>query len=117
MVNRAAAAAKINECTHFEWMKDPEYAKRFRAVEQVAAQGYRDEVRRRATEGKRPSDLLLIFATKAHCPEYRDSTHVQIGVDPRGDGDAKLGEKTLAACVDLTKAEERPLLSGPPPSP
>ena len=66
-------------------------------MHQVVAQSLRDECHRR----KATSDLILIFTTKAHCPEYRDSSRLQIGIDPAGDGDPKLGEKTLGAVEPL----------------
>jgi hypothetical protein len=97
-----------------------EYGKRFQAARVIATEALIDEARRRALEGveepvgfylgesntsvKRYSDNLLMFLIKAARPEYRDSTHLQIGIDPAGDGDPKLGEKTLAA-VDPAKLE------------
>ena len=76
-----------------------------------------DEATRRAVDGveepvdfykgkaggtvNRYSDNLLMFLIKAKRPEYRDSSRVTLGIDSAGagDGDPKLGEKTLATAM------------------
>ena len=115
---KAAEVAKIGRTSHWEWLKvDPEYAKAFAAAQIVATEALIDEATRRAVQGvqepvgwyqgvpggtvTRYSDILLIFLIKARRPEYRDSTHIQIGLDPAGDGDPRLGEKTLGAVEPL----------------
>ena len=113
-VVKAAEIARCARTRHWVWLKeDADYAKAFQAAQIVATETLIDEARRRAVEGvdepvgwyqgrpggtvKRYSDNLLMFLIKAQRPEYRDSSRIQLGLDAAGDGDPKLGEKTLAA--------------------
>jgi hypothetical protein len=96
----AAKAADINRCTHFDWMKETEYRKAFKAAQDEACELLEKEARRRAIEGTRRykfhkgepildpvtrdpyfeldySDVLLIVLMKGNMPDkYKDRSEV-----------------------------------------
>jgi hypothetical protein len=87
-IMHAAKRAGINRKTHFRWMKEAEYAQRFLAAQEEAADLLEREARRRALVGvdepvfykgvqcgavRKYSDVLLIFLLKGLRPEkYRE---------------------------------------------
>lgn len=93
-VTKAAAAAKIERCLHYRWLKeDRQYAAEFERAKDEAAQTLEDEAVRRAVEGtQRPvfyrgkacgvireySDTLLQFLLKGFRPEkYRERATIE----------------------------------------
>lgn len=50
-VTRAAAAAKIDRSTHYEWMEDPEYREAFNQADMEATGALEDECIERAMRG------------------------------------------------------------------
>lgn len=70
-MREAARVAEINRCTHYEWMKDPEYERQFLAAYNIGKLALKDQALERIKEGK--SDVLLIFMMKGAFPdEYRE---------------------------------------------
>lgn len=52
-IRRAAIAAEIDRTTHYEWLKQDEYAAAFAQAQEDATDYLEDEARRRAAEGTR----------------------------------------------------------------
>lgn len=89
VLGRAAELAKCNRNTHYEWLKDSEYAKAFDEAHEQACESLETEARRRAVEGtdkpvfhqgtqcgviREYSDTLLIFLMKGAMPKkYREN--------------------------------------------
>lgn len=73
-VVKAARAAKIHFSSHYEWLKsDATYAAAFEEAREACIETLEAEAYRRATDKKKPSDVLLIFLLKAARPEvYRE---------------------------------------------
>lgn len=79
MVKPAARDCRISDKSHYLWMdKDELYRQAFEDIQPRVTQMLRDEVVRRATSTKRPSDILLIFEMKRRDPAYRDNYGVQV---------------------------------------
>ena len=76
----AAKRAKIDRQTHYNWLEsDEKYKRAFDQAKQDAIDAIEDEIRRRATRKKAPSDTLLIFYAKKLNPEFRDNYKVEVG--------------------------------------
>lgn len=87
-VTGAATAAKIGRTSHYEWLKDKQYADAFAGAKEEASDALEQEARRRAIDGvlepvyyqgelvgrvRRYSDTLLIFLLKGNKPDkYRE---------------------------------------------
>lgn len=70
-MREAAKVAGIARQTHYDWMKEPEYERRFIAAYNTGTQALEDEALERVREGK--SDTMLIFLMKGAMPEkYRE---------------------------------------------
>jgi transposase len=81
-IRRAAELAQVSYTTHYNWLRqDSAYLKAYRVADKLAGDTLVDHVVERATRRKKPSDLLLMFATKAKRPEYRDN--FQMNIDNR----------------------------------
>jgi hypothetical protein len=92
-ISKAAKAAGINRCTHYEWMKtDPDYAAVFASTREEYTELLELEADRRAVQGTdRPvfyegqvcgyirefSDTLLIFRLKMLKPAYRENFKIE----------------------------------------
>jgi hypothetical protein len=96
--SRAAQAVDISLIRVWEWMReDPVFVEAFKRAWEVASDLMEDEMIRRGVEGvlepvyqqgklvgsiRRHSDILLMFALKAHKPEkYADKQKVEHGLD------------------------------------
>ena len=126
VIQDAADCAKCNRTMHYRWMKqDPEYPGLFEAADKMAVDTLVSEARRRAVQGvrepvgwfrgkagayvRRYSDNLLMFLIKAKCPEYRDSTRVDLHPHPVGDGDPTgAGERELDAMLATVGKPDTP---------
>lgn len=124
-LTRAAAAAKMSRQSHYNWLKDPEYAAAFADAKDEAVDMLEEEARRRARDGVRKykfhsqsgtpllhpatgepyyeldySDTLLIFLLKGARPEvYRERySHEHLG--PNG------GEIPIAVHVHLVDSPD-----------
>ena len=53
IVARAARAARINRASHYDWLEDPAYRKRFEVAQKQAIVSWEDEAVRRAFVGVR----------------------------------------------------------------
>jgi hypothetical protein len=51
LVQEAAAAARIARCTHYYWLRDPEYAARFAEAYEMASEALEGEAFTRAVHG------------------------------------------------------------------
>lgn len=72
VITTAAEAAQIDRSTHYEWLEDPDYEKRFHEAEEQAADILESEARRRAVEGV----TKPIYQGKelvGHVQEYSDT--------------------------------------------
>lgn len=79
-----AGAAELSGCSprsHFYWMADPSYVSAFAVAKLVFSEKLIQAVHTRATRQEKPSDLLLMFATKGLRPEYRDNFKPEINVN------------------------------------
>lgn len=92
-ITSAARFAKVGRRTHYDWLREPEYAQAFADAKAEACEALEAEARRRAVTGLlRPvfyqgrktgqvreySDTLLIFLMKAAMPEkYRDNVKIE----------------------------------------
>ena len=102
-----AEIAKVGRRSHYDWIRDAEYAAMFQEAKEQAADHLECEARRRAVEGveepvyykgevcgtiRKYSDLLLIFLLNGARPEkYRDkapSTQVNVQANTYGTLDA-----------------------------
>jgi len=126
VVTHAADVAGVHRNAHYNWMDDPEYAKRFREAEKQACEVLEKEIRRRAVEGvdepvfhkgeqcgtvRKYSDTLLIFAAKGAMPEkYRENAKLEIDLKANITGQvdlARLSADELATLESmLAKATE-----------
>lgn len=76
-------------------MDDQTYPPRFKIAKDAGVEMLIAEAVRRATTGKRPSDLLLMFLIKAARPqEYRDNARIDLF---NRTGDRALGDNPDAA--------------------
>lgn len=75
-ITHAARAAGIGRRTHYDWLDaDPEYAERFRAVQEESTDVLEQVAIQRAKDG---SDTLLIFLLKGRKPHmYRERYNVE----------------------------------------
>jgi len=87
-ISQAANIAKINRCSHYDWMKDEDYQRRFHEAHIEACEHLEAEARRRAVKGvakpvffrgeecgyvQEYSDTLLMFLMKGAMPgKYAD---------------------------------------------
>jgi hypothetical protein len=78
-VRDAARAARISRRQHYEWMRDPEYARRFQEMKAQASQALEDEAVERATRGVYEPN---VFQGKFIYPQYEHITPAVLG--PRG---------------------------------
>lgn len=75
---KSAKAAKVNFTSHYEWLHDPIYAAAFNEAREAYIEKLEAEADRRATDKKKPSDVLLIFRLKALRPDvYRELKEVK----------------------------------------
>ena len=95
-ITHAARAAGVERKSHYNWLKDPEYAVAFADAQEESIEALESEARRRAVVGnEKPvyqggelvgtireySDTLLIFLMKAARPAvYRDRVDVTIDI-------------------------------------
>lgn len=78
-IDEAAEAAKISRFTHYAWMEDPEYSRRFQQVKIQTAQSIEDEIARRAMRGVYEPN---VFQGKFVYPQEEVVTPAVLG--PRG---------------------------------
>ena len=85
-VSAAAKMAGVTRQATYRWRKDDEFKVRWDEAIDEAIEGLEFELLKRATQGKKPSDVLLMFALKGLKPEkYRDNhTHRIQGHDGGG---------------------------------
>lgn len=103
---RSCRMALIDNQKHYRWLQnDPEYAAAFDKADHMAADYLIEQVRKRATEGEKPSDLLLMFALKAKRPEYRD--HYQVSHEHSGTVTISLEERTRKANERLMRLRQQ----------
>jgi hypothetical protein len=96
----AAKHAKIDRQTHYNWVtSDEDYKRQFERAKEDFVDAIEDEIRRRATKKKTPSDVLLIFLAKKLNPEFRDSHNVAVT--------GAQGEP-LSIKVEFVKAGDKP---------
>lgn len=70
----AAAAVKVSRSAHYKWIaSDPGYAQAFETTRLVFSEKLVKAVHERALREDKPSDILLMFATKAARPEFKDN--------------------------------------------
>lgn len=71
---KAAKAAKIHFSSHYEWLAhDPDYRAAFEEAKEASIETLEETAWKRATDKKKPSDVLLIFLLKAARPDvYRE---------------------------------------------
>ena len=99
-VTKACAQVGLSRQTHYEWLhEDPTYAAAFARAKQLGADWLEDMAIKRATEGERPSDVLLIFLLKGAMPDkYRDHQRR----DDRND----ISELLKAVLLELTERSQ-----------
>jgi hypothetical protein len=92
----AARAVRLSLRSHYTWLMDDQtYPPRFKIAKDAGVEMLIAEAVRRATTGKRPSDLLLMFLIKAARPqEYRDNARIDLF---NRTGDRALGDNPDAA--------------------
>ena len=83
----AAAAAQCSPRMHYYWAKrDEAYCREFETRRLLYSEKLIAEVHKRAMDGEKKSDILLIFATKGIRKEYSDSAaaaaQINIGLGP-----------------------------------
>ena len=112
-IRRAALTANVSRQSHYRWMDDPDYAKRFQAAQEEASDILEEEARRRAIAGLRRykfhqgtpavgpdgepyyeleySDTLLIFLLKGARPDkYAERLKHDVAAAPEQFDPAKL---------------------------
>lgn len=81
-VLNAAKAAGCSRRSHDWWLqKDEVYAEAFLLARECYADRLEHKVHSRVFDDEHPSDLLLMFATKAKRPEYRDNYGTTVNVN------------------------------------
>ena len=85
-VSAAAKMAGVTRQSAYAWRKDDAFKVRWEDAIDEAIDGLEYELLKRAASGKKPSDVLLMFALKGLKPEkYRDNhTHRLQGADGGG---------------------------------
>ena len=129
IIDEAARVSKVARSNHFEWMKDPEYQRRFAEANERAAERLEAELHRRLYEGteetvvyqgeicyqrdeagnitnkplivRRKSDILLMFALKGAKPEkYRENVKADIN---------HTGQLAVTHRIELTRLNDAAL--------
>ena len=129
ILEEAARVAGVARQSHYVWLKDPDYQRRFAEATERAAERLEAELHRRLYEGteetvvyqgelcyqrdeqgnltnrpltvKRKSDILLMFALKGAKPEkYRDNVKADI---------THTGELAITHRIELTRLNDAAL--------
>ena len=86
-ITGAAAASGNSPRIHYYWLNDDEeYVEAFHVARKIYSEHLIAEVHRRATRAEKPSDILLMFATKGFRPEYHDNYRPEINIAVQNNG-------------------------------
>jgi hypothetical protein len=105
IIGEAARVAGVDRTQHWQWLKDPEYAKEFEQAKEYALDVLRSVAWKRALE---KSDTLLIFLLKAACPEEFSDVH-RLYIDGKLTHRGQLGLKPVPPDEPRIPVDDMPL--------